>query len=569
MTDNAAPGREDTEIADDRWRDRYPRAAWAARWTTTALAAVLVHVALLLPNQLTHLAPGAFARIPLEGIFGAAVLLALAPRPRRVVAAVAGATLGVLTLLKLLDMGFYSILDRPFDLVLDWLLVANAVEFLGESVGQVGALAAAVGAVLVALVLPVLMALAVVRLSHLMVDHRPVATRTALILGTAWMICVTLGVQIADVSVATKNTSAIVRNRVHDVDAALKDRQAFARQSTVDAFADTPADRLLTGLRGKDVIVAFVESYGRSAVKDPQLASRVRATLTDGTSRLRAAGFSSRSAFLTSPATGAGSWLAHSTFMSGLWIKSEQRYRTVTTRERLTLTGAFRRTDAWRTVGILPGTTRTWPEGKFYEFDRIYDARHLGYEGAPYGWSGIPDQYTLSAFERLERSAPGRKPLMAEIVLTSSHNPWVPLPEMVSWDEAADGSVYDAMRKADKDAEDTRNDADRVRTAYARSIAYSVESLVSYVETYGDDNTVLVFLGDHQPVPTVTRHDPSRDVPISIVARDKKVLDRISGWGWQDGLEPHPDAPVWRMDTFRDKFLTAYGPRPGSTAPGP
>ena len=49
---------------------------------------------------------------------------------------------------------------------------------------------------------------------------------------------------------------------------------------------------------------------------------------------------------------------------------------------------------------------------------------------------------------------------------------------------------------------------------------------------------------------------------IVIVARDPNVLKRISSWGWQDGLKPSPNAPVWRMDTFRDRFLSAYGPRP-------
>ena len=34
-----------------------------------------------------------------------------------------------------------------------------------------------------------------------------------------------------------------------------------------------------------------------------------------------------------------------------------------------------------------------------------------------------------------------------------------------------------------------------------------------------------------------------------------------SPWGWQDGLRPSPDAPVWRMSAFRDRFLTAFGPR--------
>ena len=43
----------------------------------------------------------------------------------------------------------------------------------------------------------------------------------------------------------------------------------------------------------------------------------------------------------------------------------------------------------------------------------------------------------------------------------------------------------------------------------------------------------------------------------TIVAKDPKVLDRIAGWGWTDGLKPDPAAPVWRMDTFRDRFLAA------------
>jgi len=88
------------------------------------------------------------------------------------------------------------------------------------------------------------------------------------------------------------------------------------------------------------------------------------------------------------------------------------------------------------------------------------------------------------------------------------------------------------------------------------------------VQQYGNDNTVLVLLGDHQPLPIVTGDSPNRDVPITIIARDRAVLDRMSGWGWQDGLKPGPQAPVWRMDSFRDRFLTAFGPD-GGPAPAP
>jgi hypothetical protein len=58
----------------------------------------------------------------------------------------------------------------------------------------------------------------------------------------------------------------------------------------------------------------------------------------------------------------------------------------------------------------------------------------------------------------------------------------------------------------------------------------------------------------------VSGETPSHDVPITVIAHDRAVIDRISGWGWQAGMRPGPDAPIWPMDTFRDQFLAAYSP---------
>ena len=103
-------------------------------------------------------------------------------------------------------------------------------------------------------------------------------------------------------------------------------------------------------------------------------------------------------------------------------------------------------------------------------------------------------------------------------------------------------------------------DTHRVRAEYRRSIEYSLSSLISYVETYGDDNLVMIFFGDHQPAQVVTGPDASHDVPITIITRDRGVLDRISAWQWQAGLKPGAQAPVWKMDSFRDRFLSTFGP---------
>ncbi len=131
---------------------------------------------------------------------------------------------------------------------------------------------------------------------------------------------------------------------------------------------------------------------------------------------------------------------------------------------------------------------------------------------------------------------------------------------MIDQSAVGDGSVYDGMPEQLPSAADIWPDPDRVQAAYGESIEYSLKALFTFMTTYGDDDLVVVMLGDHQPATIVSGEDAGRDVPISVISRDPAVLDAISGWGWDEGLRPEPDAPVWRMDAFRDRFLAAYGP---------
>ena len=98
-----------------------------------------------------------------------------------------------------------------------------------------------------------------------------------------------------------------------------------------------------------------------------------------------------------------------------------------------------------------------------------------------------------------------------------------------------------------------------VRAAYGQSIEYSLSSLVSFVQHYGNDNTVLVLLGDHQPANIVSGQDADHDVPITVVARDRVRARRSSPAGdGRTGCTRHPTHRSARMDTFRDRFLTAF-----------
>ncbi|MER6621830.1 CDP-alcohol phosphatidyltransferase [Streptomyces sp. NPDC000931] len=546
-------------------RDAHPVAARALRRTVHVLAAALVVGALLMPNTAPGLRPGRFTRIPAEAIIGAVLLLALPRRPRIVVAALYGAGIGVLTVLNLLDIGFTEYLGRGFNVVLDWGLLDDAQAYVADSTGSTAATAAAVGAVVLALLLVTVTALATVRLGNLLARHRVRAGRGVLIAGTAWVACAALGVQVSGAPVASDRAAGALKGQTRRVVDTLRDEAAFAKEARADTFGATPPGRLVPDLRGKDVVFAFVESYGRTAVEDPLIAPGVTRVLDTRTAALAKAGYHARSGWLTSATYGGSSWLGHSTALSGLWIDNQQRYRTVTSGDHLTLTKAFQKTGAWDTVGVMPGVQKAWPEAEWYGLDKVYDAFGLGYEGPKFSWSTMPDQYALEAFQRLEHGRKRDRPLMAEIILTSSHQPWAPVPELVDWDDLGDGSVFDAVRKAGKKSSDVIADSTESRREYGRSIEYSVTSLTQWLERYGTDDTVLVFLGDHQPIARVSGDGASRDVPVSIVAKDPKVLEKTDAWNWTEGLRPAKDAPVWRMSSFRDRFLTAYGSTPRPT----
>ncbi len=533
----------------------------------TGLAVVIVWVALLAPDELGRLRPSAFLRIPLEALVVGALVVVLPVRARRTIAALSGVVLGLVAVVKIVDMGFFATLGRPFDPATDWGYFGPAVGVLGDSVGRAGAIASAAAAVVLVAVLLVVVMLSVRHLSLVASSHRTGSIRAVAALGVVWILCAAVGVQIVPgAPVASTSAGGLAYDQLLALRAGASQQQDLATAVADDPFRDTPGSDLLTGLRGKDVIVAFVESYGRVAVQGSTFSPRIDTVLDSGTTRLRAAGFSSRSAFLTSSTFGGISWLAHSTLQSGLWIDNQQRYDQLVTTDRLTLSGAFKRA-GWRTVADVPSNERDWPEGSsFYGYDKVYDHRNVGYHGPKFSYAEMPDQYVLAAYRRLELARPHHTPVMAELDLVSSHTPWTPLPHLVDWNKLGDGSIFDPMPAQGQSPDVVWRDPDQVRALYGQSVEYTLEALVSFVQTYHDDNLVLVVLGDHQPATIVSGQGASHDVPITIIAHDPAVMARISGWGWQDGLRPGPEAPVWPMSAFRDRFLTAYGPAPSQAA---
>jgi phosphatidylglycerophosphate synthase len=547
-----------------------PRTRLALRVTTALVAAAVVWGVLVAPDRLDRLTPAAFARIPVEGLALVAIGLLLPPRPRRVVAVVAGVGLSLLTVVKLLDLGFYFNLGRPFNVALDWGTLGPAIGVLRDSLGSattdvVLVLAGLALALLVAVVLA-----STVRISTVTARHRRRSAGGVAVLGLVWAVCAALSLQLVPgAPIASASTAGLAVAHERAVEESVRDQQRFqAASSSADPYTDIPASDLLAGLRGKDVVLVFVESYGQVAVQDTTFSAGVDDVLRSSTSTLARAGYSARSAFLDSPTFGGLSWLAHSTLQSGLWIDSQQRFDQLMVSDRFTLSGAFGKA-GWRTVGVTPADEQPWPQGtSFYGYDQLYDQQTLGYQGPKFGWAAVPDQYTLAAFQRLELT-PGHRPVMAEINLVSSHHPWTPLPTMVPWDSLGDGSIFDPMPEQGLQADVAWRDPETVRQLYGQSIRYALQALTSWVAGLHDDDLVVVVLGDHQPATTVSGPDANHQVPISVIASDPGVVSRIASWDWQAGLLPSRTAPVWRMDAFRDRFLGAFSKSSAAVALAP
>ena len=536
-----------------------PRTRRALRLAITVLSAVLVWGVLVAPDRLSQLTPAAFARIPVEGLVLVAVALVLPAWPRRIVAAVAGLLFGLLTLVKILNMAFYEEIGRAFNPVFGWLDIGPAIGVVRDTIGPTRTNIALAALWLGLILLVGAITAATIHITTAAARHRHDAVRGLAALTAVWALGAGLSLQLVPGSpVASTSAAGLVVAQVRNTQAALRDQRRFEQVlHRSDPEASVPASDLLTGLRGKDVIIAFVEGYGQAAVQGSSFSPGVDAVLRQGTASLARAGWSTRSAWITSPAFGGISQLAHSTLQSGLWVNTEQRYAELVASRRFTLSDAFDKA-GWRTVSDSPEDDPVWPPGtSFYHYDQLYNRRNVGYHGPTFSYASMPDQYTLAEFQRNEL-APGHKPVMAEIDLVSSHYPWAPLPTMVPWNKVGNGSIFDAMPARGETPLSIWRNASTVRQSFGKSIQYSLQALTSWVTELNDPNLVLILLGDEQPDGPITRPGASHEVVISIVARDPSVFRQIASWHWQDGLLPGHSAPLEPMDAFRNQFLGAF-----------
>jgi hypothetical protein len=316
----------------------------------------------------------------------------------------------------------------------------------------------------------------------------------------------------------------------------------------VIAAATADPDRTLPGvplpeagaarLRGDDVLLMFLESYGAVTYDEPHIARSISPARDELAHAVAETRRHIVSAYASSPTFGGGSWLAHATFMSGVEVRDSGDYMLLLTQERPTWPKLFAKA-GYRSFAAMPGLRTAWPEGAFYGFDAIYDAQALDYRGPDFGWWRIPDQFSLARAAELGTRAESHAPLVIFMPTINTHIPFLPVPPyQADWRRVLQPDPYPPEDVAASLA--AVPDWEALGEPYADSFVYTFTYLAGYVRERAGADETLVLIGDHQPAASVAGVGARWDVPVHVITGHADIAAKLLAAGFVDGVALAP-----------------------------
>lgn len=315
----------------------------------------------------------------------------------------------------------------------------------------------------------------------------------------------------------------------------------------------------LARLDGADVLVIFVESYGRAVLRKETRAV-VAGWLQESQAELGAAGWTSASSFTMPSVRGGHSSIAHAELLTGIRIATERIFNLMMQSELTPLSVLFDRA-GYRTLNVHPATPGEWPEGKaFFGFDENVFLEKFGYEGHKYHFGMAPDQFALDWVRRNELTRDD--PVFMLYASVISHSPYSNIPPyFADWDEVAAPRSWEPAQTWPITWWDYIGHP-QVVDAYLASLRYSLETVTGFAQEL-QRPTLLLVLGDHQPpeVGQLTVYDTSFDVPIHAITNEPRLLAPFVEAGFAEGMVPPDDLEAFPLERFSWMFRRWFSSR--------
>ena len=306
--------------------------------------------------------------------------------------------------------------------------------------------------------------------------------------------------------------------------------------AAMEAAVAEPPEIALGALGGRDFTLMFLESYGAMAFDHPRVGPKLVPAREQLARDIAASGRLVASAFVRAATFAGASELSHLSLLSGIDLTDPLRHDLLLTTDRPTLTTVFGRA-GYQSVGLYPALSWDWAERAYYGFDLFVDGRDLDYRGPPLGYWKIPDQFTLARFDQLHPRGPDAPPRFLFFPTITSHLPFGPVPPyQPDWDRLVTDDPYGA--------EESQRllvsfvDWMDMLPNYVGMFEYTYRWLGSYLQRPEPRESVMLWVGDHQPASSVSGEGASWEVPVHIITRDPELLARFVALGFRPGLEP-------------------------------
>jgi phosphoglycerol transferase MdoB-like AlkP superfamily enzyme len=270
-------------------------------------------------------------------------------------------------------------------------------------------------------------------------------------------------------------------------------------------------------------------------------------------------GWHAASALSEAPTWGGGSWMSYTSALFGVRIDTHPQFLSFFDQYQANPypdLGHYLKSQGYEYVRVsslsVEMEAEEWLKYKiFYGVDRWMNYGDLNFQGLHYGWGpSPPDQYALH-FAHEAINSVSNKPVFMFFITQNSHYPWVPLPEVVDdWRTLNVRAAEERAPTPDPILHEIR------RRNYLNAIEYELGFLTDFILKTGDDNSVYVLIGDHQPQ-RVSRRSDGFDTPIHIISKDLAFADSFLDYGFVRGLIVRDFQPTVRHEGFHSMFVRA------------
>jgi hypothetical protein len=183
--------------------------------------------------------------------------------------------------------------------------------------------------------------------------------------------------------------------------------------------------------------------------------------------------------------------------------------------------------------------------------DELIRNREMDYVGPRYGWGPAPPDQWVLHWAHSTLKAKNDQPLLLFTITQNSHYPWTPHPSLVEdWRTLNQPGQEEAMVDPDTIDLETR------RSNYWNAIEYQLRMLTQWILDVGDENSLFVLVGDHQP-PAVSRRSDGWSTPVHVISKNQAFVDSLSKYGFVPTLTVSSLEPTLRHEGLYSLFMQA------------